>query len=260
MPLGVTGNTSASGAEESWFDPRRGNWHSLRSLTPESIQVSGFFVFGRCIPLHASWRDDFVRESVVGCKLPLAMLPTRLSHLRPFNRERAALTVRCAPHILLRLLFSTGLVCVASGARAVADVTPALDHVYTVRRVNGSPIPYVARLAATNGSLHTVELDALSLRLRQNGRFDVLVRYRHAAWKREIASGTPVLDAGFHGRYMLASSGALTLYPDSRPGGRPRPPWNGTLSGEQVRFRRAVSMGTQSYDFLFELRYDRSIY
>jgi len=25
MPLGVTGNTSASGAEESWFDPRRGN-------------------------------------------------------------------------------------------------------------------------------------------------------------------------------------------------------------------------------------------
>src|SRR6185437_11116745 len=26
MPLGVTGNTSASGAEESWFDPRRGNW------------------------------------------------------------------------------------------------------------------------------------------------------------------------------------------------------------------------------------------
>jgi hypothetical protein len=25
MPLGVTGNTPASGAGESWFDPRRGN-------------------------------------------------------------------------------------------------------------------------------------------------------------------------------------------------------------------------------------------
>lgn len=25
MPCGVTGNTSASGAEDSWFDPRRGN-------------------------------------------------------------------------------------------------------------------------------------------------------------------------------------------------------------------------------------------
>ena len=25
MPLGVTGNTSDSGSEESWFEPRRGN-------------------------------------------------------------------------------------------------------------------------------------------------------------------------------------------------------------------------------------------
>ena len=26
MPRGVTGNTSDSGSEESWFDPRRGNF------------------------------------------------------------------------------------------------------------------------------------------------------------------------------------------------------------------------------------------
>jgi hypothetical protein len=26
LPLGVTGNTSDSGSEESWFEPRRGNW------------------------------------------------------------------------------------------------------------------------------------------------------------------------------------------------------------------------------------------
>jgi hypothetical protein len=26
MPLGVTGNTSDSGSEESWFEPRRGNY------------------------------------------------------------------------------------------------------------------------------------------------------------------------------------------------------------------------------------------
>ena len=25
LPLGVTGNTSDSGSEESWFEPRRGN-------------------------------------------------------------------------------------------------------------------------------------------------------------------------------------------------------------------------------------------
>ena len=33
VPLGVTGNTSDSGSEESWFEPRRGNsarFHLLR--------------------------------------------------------------------------------------------------------------------------------------------------------------------------------------------------------------------------------------
>ena len=32
MPLGVTGNTSASGAEESRFDPWRGNWNAVLHL------------------------------------------------------------------------------------------------------------------------------------------------------------------------------------------------------------------------------------
>ena len=32
MPLGVTGNTPASGAGESWFDPRRGNCNARIGL------------------------------------------------------------------------------------------------------------------------------------------------------------------------------------------------------------------------------------
>lgn len=164
-------------------------------------------------------------------------------------------------HPRMRLILSTGLICIASGAkRPVTATISAPDRVYTVRRVNGSAIPYVARLAATNGSLHTVELDALSLRLRGNGRFDVLVYYRHAAWKHEIAPGTPLLDASFRGGYLLASSGALTLYPDRGKTGASRSPWAGTLSGEHLLFRRTMFMGTRSYDFVFDLQYDRSIY
>lgn len=46
MPLGVIGNTLASGARESWFDPRRGNAGTL--MTPchqseVSSEVSGAF-------------------------------------------------------------------------------------------------------------------------------------------------------------------------------------------------------------------------
>jgi hypothetical protein len=37
MPLGVTGNTSASGAEESWFDPRRGNSSTRIGLAPVRV-------------------------------------------------------------------------------------------------------------------------------------------------------------------------------------------------------------------------------
>ena len=32
MPLGVTGNTSDSGSEESWFEPRRGNLKRVKPL------------------------------------------------------------------------------------------------------------------------------------------------------------------------------------------------------------------------------------
>ena len=41
MPLGVTGNTSASGAEESWFDPRRGNWKPDTRLCAVGLFASG---------------------------------------------------------------------------------------------------------------------------------------------------------------------------------------------------------------------------
>jgi len=121
-------------------------------------------------------------------------------------------------------------------------------------------MPYVTRLAATNGAVHTVELDALSLRLTRAGRFHALVRYRHAAWERHIAPDASILDAGFHGRYVLASSGALTLYPDPGTSGKARPTWHGTLSGDHVVFRHAISAGAQTYEFLFDLQYDRSIY
>jgi len=126
--------------------------------------------------------------------------------------------------------------------------------------VNGLPVPYVTRLAATNGAVHTVELDALSLRLTRAGRFHALVRYRHAAWERHIARDASFLEAGFHGRYVLDPSGALTLYPDPGTSGRRRPAWHGTLSGDRVVFRHSISAGAQTHEFLFDLEYDRSIY
>ena len=176
------------------------------------------------------------------------------------NRIHDALPGRYSWHTLLWVIFAAGSVFVASGAVGVATSPPALDRVYTVHRVNGSTVPYVTRLAATNGSLHTVELDALSLRLKRNGRFDVLVRYRHAAWERAIAPSAPVLDADFHGSYVLTASGALTLYPDPGRRGTRRAAWNGRVFGDRVLFRRTIAMGTQSYGFQFELQYDRSIY
>ena len=42
MPLGVIGNTLASGARESWFDPRRGNAGALMTHRRQS-EVSGVF-------------------------------------------------------------------------------------------------------------------------------------------------------------------------------------------------------------------------
>jgi len=170
-----------------------------------------------------------------------------------------ALPGRHGGHTVLRIVFAAGCVCVASGAVGIAANSSAPDRVYAVHRVNGSTVPYVMRLATTNGSLHTVELDELTLRLKRNDRFDVRVRYRHAAWERVIPPGTPVLDADFHGRYVMTTSGTLTLYPD--PGKRgTRAPWRGTVSGDRLLFPRTIVMGTRPYSFRFELKYDRSIY
>src|SRR6185312_666906 len=190
--------------------------------------------------------------------------PLACARLRDANelaaRMHDALPGRRRWHTVLQIVFAAASVCVASGAVGIATNTSAPDRVYTVHRINGSTVPYVTRLATTNGSPHTVELDELTLRLKRNDRFDVRVRYRHAAWERVIPPGAPMLDADFHGRYSLTASGALTLYPDpGKPGAR-RGPWNGTVSGDRVVFRRAIAMGTQSYSFHFELQYDRSIY
>ena len=40
LPLGVTGNTSDSGSEESWFEPRRGNSKRGHRLTVIALRLS----------------------------------------------------------------------------------------------------------------------------------------------------------------------------------------------------------------------------
>ena len=60
MPLGVTGNTSASGAEESWFDPRRGNWKPDMRL-----RAVGLFAFLILVCLGRSAHTSSRSESGV---------------------------------------------------------------------------------------------------------------------------------------------------------------------------------------------------
>ena len=50
QPLGVTGNTSASGAEESWFDPRRGYFNCHKYLREQGRPSKApFFVLSKHI-------------------------------------------------------------------------------------------------------------------------------------------------------------------------------------------------------------------
>ena len=59
MPLGVTGNTSDSGSEESWFEPRRGNSKAGKRFDASGLcrcQAVGQF---RCQFLTRKRRESF---------------------------------------------------------------------------------------------------------------------------------------------------------------------------------------------------------
>ena len=85
MPLGVTGNTSDSGSEESWFEPRRGNFKRrpvpaflfFPELTAENAEnaetTRTLFLFLKyVVPNQSKWFSVFsVFSAVKGPNSPL---------------------------------------------------------------------------------------------------------------------------------------------------------------------------------------------
>jgi hypothetical protein len=67
VPLGVTGNTSDSGSEESWFEPRRGNWERRSRARHGAEEATEFaapqlrFTLLRC----STWRGSQVVTATV---------------------------------------------------------------------------------------------------------------------------------------------------------------------------------------------------
>jgi hypothetical protein len=76
LPLGVTGNTSDSGSEESWFEPRRGNsvwfggvakWLRQRFAKPSGPKGSRGF---ESHPLRSDgWRDGGPADMWTGVRV-----------------------------------------------------------------------------------------------------------------------------------------------------------------------------------------------
>ena len=135
------------------------------------------------------------------------------------------------------------------------------DLVYATTSVNGQRLPFATRLQAAPGSSHWVELESLTLRLEAPRRFTVFVRYRHDVLRGNSAGGnTPILDATFHGHFVLNSGGRVTLYPDPSAGGQRRPPWLGTVRGGRVVVSHTVLDGALLRRFTFDLKHDPNIY
>ena len=105
MPLGVTGNTSDSGSEESWFEPRRGNTKRsqhlsadfascLYSLTPDCVPFCVPLSVARALGIEQPHRTEGERSPPTG--------PSRIDeseiHVQaintPFSKPRSSRVLR----------------------------------------------------------------------------------------------------------------------------------------------------------------------
>ena len=160
--------------------------------------------------------------------------------------------------VLTRLALLLAVAPSGAPTKTVPVGTGSVAGVYVGRTLNRHSLPAEDKFVASNGYYHWVKLEKVFLRLSENGRFTLSVRYYHEHLpSAKRPKGAQLLEDVRQGTYRV-SGRTITFIPRPKRGETTSRPVSGSVRGEQIEVQFSIRDGARSRPMTLVVERDRS--